>query len=165
MTDNPAPVEVDGPGRPFEDSLLDKMVGRWKITGTILGRPIQQDCDVEWVLNHQFLKVHFVAAEDEKLPGSAKETRYEALVFFGYDNMSERYVAHWLDVYGGRFSEALGYGHKEGTNSIRFIFEYDVPLHNTITWDPMNGRWRMVITQKSQQGEWKQFADETFARV
>ena len=86
-------------------------------------------------------------------------------MYFGYDNMSERYVAHWMDVYGGRFSEALGYGHKEGSDSIKFVFEYDVPLHNTITWDPMNSRWRMVIKQKNQRGEWKQFADETFSKV
>jgi len=26
----------------------------------------------------------------------------------GYDNLSERYVAHWLDFFGGRFSETLG---------------------------------------------------------
>lgn len=36
--------------------------------------------------------------------------------------MSERYVAHWLDVFGGRFSETLGFGKREG-NSIRFLFE------------------------------------------
>lgn len=141
------------------------MVGKWRITGTIVGRPIQQECDVEWVLGHQFLKIHFLAAEEEKMPGSTKETRYEALVFFGYDNMSERYVAHWMDVYGGRYSEALGYGHREGANSIKFVFEYDVPLHNTVTWDPTSGCWRMIIQQKNQRGEWKQFADETFVKV
>lgn len=33
---------------------------------------------------------------------------YEAMVFIGYDNTSERYVVHWIDVFGGRFSETLG---------------------------------------------------------
>jgi hypothetical protein len=37
--------------------------------------------------------------------------------------MSERYVAHWIDVFGGRFSETLGYGKRAG-DEIDFIFEY-----------------------------------------
>ena len=158
------PVEVDGPERIFQDPLFDKMVGVWDINGVIAGRQIRQLCDVEWVLNHQFLKLHFVGVESGQLPGSRQRANYEALVFFGYDNMSERYVAHWLDIYGGRFSEALGYGQKVSENSIRFVFEYDGPLHNTVTWDEESKRWKMVIRQKNQRGEWTQFADEVFKR-
>jgi hypothetical protein len=32
-------------------------------------------------------------------------SQYEAMVFIGYDNTSERYVAHWIDIFGGRFSK------------------------------------------------------------
>jgi hypothetical protein len=54
----------------------------------------------------------------------------------GYDNTSERYVAHWLDVYGGRFSETLGYG-RRSSDSIEFVFEYPAgPFHTTFSWKP-----------------------------
>ena len=42
------------------------------------------------------------------------------MIFIGYDNTSERYVVHWLDNFGGRFSETLGYGLRSG-NSIKFV--------------------------------------------
>ncbi len=56
--------------------------------------------------------------------------QYEALVFLGYDNASERYVAHWIDVFGGRFSETLGYGTRSG-DSIKFIFEEAVRMRRS----------------------------------
>ena len=65
--------------------------------------------------------------------------------YIGYDNMSERYVAHWLDVFGGRFSEPLGYGKRDG-NSIRFVFEYpDGHFVNTFVWKPEHGKWQFVM--------------------
>jgi hypothetical protein len=41
---------------------------------------------------------------------SAEPPAYQAAVFIGFDNTSERYVAHWIDAGGGRFSETLGFG-------------------------------------------------------
>ena len=165
MAEDPlGPVEVDGPERIFEDPLFDHMVGEWDVTGTVAGRKIRQTCDVEWVLNHQFLKIHFVGVDSGELPGGKRRAAYEALVFFGYDNMSERYVAHWLDIFGGRFSEALGYGQKVGVNSVKFVFEYDGPLDNTVSWDEKADSWKMTIRQKNQRGEWTLFADEVFER-
>jgi hypothetical protein len=86
------PPALDGPHRPLHDDLLDHVVGSSKLTGTIMGRPAHRDFDAAWVLNHQFLRMRQSGPPD-----------YEAIVFVGYDNTSERYVAHWLDVYGGRF--------------------------------------------------------------
>jgi len=33
-----------------------------------------------------------------------------------------------------------------------------------VTWDEESKRWKMVIRQKNQRGEWTQFADEVFER-
>lgn len=117
-----------------------------------------QSCDVNWVLNHQFLRIHFLDVK-KRLP------EYEAMVFLGYDNMSERYVMHWLDVFGGRFSETLGYGTKKDESTILFVFEGPMgPLHNTISWDPKSKTWKMLIRQKNAEGKWALFAEETFQR-
>jgi Protein of unknown function (DUF1579) len=106
----------------------------------------------EWVLNHQFLRLHM---KDVKVPAA-----YEAMVFIGYDNTSDRYVAHWIDVFGGGFSETLGYGQKTG-NSIKFVFEYpDGPFHNTFTWSPAAKTWTFLGEMKDDAGTWRIFAED-----
>src|SRR5258708_15779446 len=116
-------LPVDGAGVPFNDPLLDKMVGHWTLKGTLVGKPATHTVDVQWVLNHQFLGIHEIGAG------------YEATPVIGYDHMSERYVAHWIDIFGGRLSETLGYGRLHG-NEIDFVFEYpDGPLRTSFIWD------------------------------
>jgi hypothetical protein len=113
------------------------------------------------VLNHQFLNIH------EKTAAGApnSEHRYEASWFLGYDPVSERYVLHLLDVFGGRFSETLGYGTRDG-NSIRFVFEYaDGPFHTTYRWSPQDDTWQWVMEQKDKAGKWTPFADLKLIRA
>ena len=147
---------LDGPNRIFRDDLLESLVGKWQLTRTIRGKQVQNSVDAEWVLNHQFLRVHM---KDTAVP-----SQYEAMVFIGYDNASERYVAHWIDVYGGRFSETLGYGRRDG-DSIRFVFEYpDGPFHNTFTWNRETKIWTFLMETKNPSGQWVQFANDTLRR-
>ena len=77
---------LDGPGRVVHDDLLDKLAGSWKLTGTIAKQRAEHSVEAEWVLNHQFLRVH------EKAMGAPPTGRqpYEAMVFIGYDNASDR---------------------------------------------------------------------------
>lgn len=127
-------MEVDGEHCIFQDRLLEELVGKWQIHGKIAGQRIEQYCEADWVLKHQFLRVHFIdsAAGNRKSKDVSSHAEYEAMVFIGYDNMSERYVVHWIDIFGGRFSETLGYGTLQGQDSTRFVFEYPTgPLHNT----------------------------------
>ena len=88
------------------------------------------------------------------------------MVFVGYDNMNDRCVVHWLDIFGGRFSETLGSGRRKDRNSIRFRFEGGTgPLQNTFTRNPRNGAWSMVIDQKDAKGKWTTFAHESLQRA
>ena len=144
---------LDGSNRIFRDELLDKLVGNWKLTRKIRGRTVENSVRAEWVLNHQFLLVH--------MKDVANPPTYEAMVFIGYDNTSERYVVHWLDHFGGRFSETLGYGSRSG-NSIKFVFEYpDGPFYNTFTWDEKTGGWNFLLQTKNKTGQWVVFAEDT----
>lgn len=88
---------MDGPNRIFNDEMLDRLVGKWKVSGKMGRRPIDHTCDVKWVLNHQFLQVHYLDVSPT-VPENA-HSKYEALAFIGHDNMSERYVAHWIEVF------------------------------------------------------------------
>ena len=143
------PVPQDGPAHPFQDSLMAQLAGSWTMAGDMGGRPGRFALRAEWVLNHQFLRLEM---RDEATP-----SQYEAVSYVGYDNASERYVAHWIDIFGGRWSETLGYGKRVG-NSVRFVFEYpDGPFVSVYTFDPKTG-WTIDMTQKATTGEWKDFA-------
>jgi hypothetical protein len=151
----------DGPNRVFTDLLLDNMTGTWSVSGKVMGRTADHTVEPEWVLNHQFLRIH----EKDRNPAANGTVRYEAIIMVAYDNVSERYVAHWNDIYGGRFSETLGYGTCNG-NDIRFVFEYpDGPFHTTFRWLSDPHQWTWLMETKNQAGLWTEFATLTVARL
>lgn len=45
----------------LQDALLDKLQGTWVITGTIAGEETTDDLAVEWVNQHQYLRLHEVS--------------------------------------------------------------------------------------------------------
>lgn len=152
--------DLDGRNHAFTDALLDKMTGAWRLTGKIMDRNADHEVDAEWVLNHQFLRIH----EKDRSPAASGAVVYEAMIMVGYDNTSERYVAHWNDIYGGRFSETLGYGVRNG-NDIRFIFEYPSgPFHTTFRWHPESHEWTWLMETKNKSGDWTEFAKLTLTR-
>ena len=154
-----AEESLDGRAHPFQDPLLEKLVGDWHVACKFgSGRTAENTLRAEWVLNHQFVELHY---RDVATP-----PKYEAMVFIGYDNASERYVAHWIDVFGGRFSETLGYGKlDEAAHAIRFVFEYpDGPFTNTFTFDSKTKTWTSLMRQKDK-GQWSTFAEEKFTRA
>jgi hypothetical protein len=63
---------LDGPNRPFKDDLMENLVGDWKLTRQIRGQTVQNTVKVEWVLNHQFLRIH--------MRDVATPAQYEAMV-------------------------------------------------------------------------------------
>ncbi|PYX86674.1 MAG: hypothetical protein DMG68_14655 [Acidobacteria bacterium] len=156
-----APVPLDGPKRIFHDDLLEQLAGKWRLSGTIMGRNAEHDVQAEWVLNHQFLRVH----EKEIVPAKTDAVPYEAIVMIGYDNASERYVAHWMDVYGGRVSETLGYG-RRAQDAVEFVFEYpDGPFRTTFRWLPDKKQWQWLMKTKNASGIWADFGSMTLFPV
>jgi hypothetical protein len=144
---------LDGPHHIFQDALLDKMSGRWKMTGTIRSKTVEHSVEAQWILNHQFLQVH---EKDVATPPA-----YEANVMIGYDNTSERYVNHWIDAGGGRFSETLGYGTRT-VDEIEFVFEYpDGPFHTIFRWIADKKQWQWQMRTKNGAGKWVEFANLT----
>ena len=145
----------------WKDDLADRMAGTWILTGQVMGREAHHEVEAEWVLNHQFVRIH----EKTAASAPASERRYEAIWFLGYDAVSERYVLHLMDVFGTRYSETLGYGTRNG-NAIRFVFEYpDGPFHTTCRWSPETGAWQWLLEQKDKDGKWTNFADFKLTRA
>ena len=145
----------------WHDDLVDHLAGNWKLEGPVMGRPGHHGVQAEWVLNHQFLRIH----EKTSAGAPADEHRYEATWFLGYDPISKCYVLHLMDVFGARFSETLGYGIRDG-DAIRFVFEYpDGPFHTTFRWSPESATWQWLMEQKNKGGKWTQFADLKLTRA
>jgi len=61
-------------------------------------------------------------------------------------------------VLGGRFSETLGYGKRDGY-ALRFEFEYpDGPFHTTFILDSAAKSWRVEMKDRGPDGAWRDFA-------
>lgn len=143
---------LDGPQRPFQDTLFDKLAGTWFMSGTVGSQPAGYTLHASWVLAHQFLRL--------EMRDTAQVPAYEAMIFIGRDNTSERYVARWIDVFGGRWSETLAYATRSG-QAVEFVFEYpDGPFHTTFALGG-DGTWSVEMRQKTAAGRWRQFAHYT----
>lgn len=137
----------------FGDPLLDNRIGACQFTGRVLGRNADHTVEVQWVLNHQFLRIQ----EKDRNPAATGSVPYEAMILVGYDDTSERYV--------GRFSETLGYGTRFG-DDIRFVFECpDGPFHTTFRWHPDSRQWTWLMETKNKSGQGSEFANLTLARL
>lgn len=120
------------------------------------GRIVQTAVHGEWALKHQFIQLHYGSA------GAAQD--YEALVFIGFDATNKSYVCHWMDFFGGSYTE-LGHGTIDSTLlalEFRFVPK-EGELTNKFTFDPKAKSWTSLIRQR-EKGEWKTFAEEKWTK-
>jgi len=149
--------EETTPGKALNDPLLDKLVGDWNVARKFpSGRTAKNVVHAEWILQHQFIELHY---RDAATPPS-----YEAIVLIGHDKLGKRYICHWADTFGGDYS-ADGFAAEEGSNSMDFKFTFhDGELTNRYAFDPKSGSWTSTIRQV-EKGEWKLFCEDTFTRL
>lgn len=134
----------DGPKRIFRDEFIENLVGKWRLTREIRGKEVENAVEVTWVLNHQFLQLH--------MKDVANPPEYEAIVLIGYSYGDQRYIAHWCDTFGGKFS-AMGTGKRTG-DAIEFAFHYpDGPFFNTFTWNARSKTWSCLLENQSKDGK------------
>ena len=152
------PARAQSPAS-WRDDLVDHVAGTWIMTGTVMGKAAHHEVQAEWVLNHQFLRIH----EKTMATAPKDEHAYEAIWFLGYDSGKKQYVMHLMDIFGAPYSETLGYGAREG-DEIRFVFDYpDGPFHTTFRWNSAHNTWQWLMEQKDKSGKWAPFADLTLA--
>jgi hypothetical protein len=128
----------------FQDPLLDRLIGTWVLQGTIGGSPTTHDIVADWVLGHQYVRLHEVSREKD----AKGQAAYEAIVFLGRDQPSNRYACLWLDSTGGGglAAQAIGYA-KRGGDEIPFLFKgADGSLfHTTFAYDKEADSWRWTM--------------------
>jgi hypothetical protein len=140
----------------FTDPLLDRMIGGWILQGTIAGQSTTHDIVAEWVLGHQYVRMHEVSREKD----AKGQPAYEAIVFIGWDQPSGRYACLWLDSTGGGglSNQAIGYA-KRGVDEMAFLFK---PLggsvfHTTFKYSMGTDSWQWQMDGE-ESGKLQPFA-------
>ena len=138
------------------DSLLEHLVGRWEMSGTVRGEPATYDLVVTRVLGGRFVELHMT---DVHQPPA-----YEARVFIGVDSARSCYVVHWLDAFGAPYSIPHGVGTATG-DTIRFGFAYaDGPFRDMFVYAPRTGGWYFRLESGDSIGSWRLFAEYQLRR-
>ena len=128
----------------FRDELLNNFVGEWKATATVHKEKFTLNFEVKWVLNHQYLRVHFKS--NEVIPWL--KVPFESESFFGYDKMKKRYTFHELTVHGdsGPFEEGLSSAYKTD-NEFKLVkkqADSDKTIVQRFIWEPASKTWQIV---------------------
>ena len=135
--------------------ILDHMVGRWILRGTIAHRSVVHDVEAAWELAHHYVRVHEVTREKN----SAGQPEYEAMVFIGWNEDSKNYGCIWLDVAGGLSTLSIGTApSSESELAFSFRNEKDeVDLTNKFAYFRQDDAWEWWI-DNVEKGVPKEFA-------
>jgi hypothetical protein len=98
------------------EDILMRLVGRWEAPGRIMGRPITYRAEGKAVLQGAFVRIDL---RDLSVPA-----RYEAIILIGKAKGDEKYIAHWLDVFGADASAVVGVGEYDD-EELTLRFEQD----------------------------------------
>jgi hypothetical protein len=139
----------------INDPLLDHLAGTWVLQGMVADEETTHDIVGEWVLNHQYFRIHEVSREIQPngQPG------YEADFFIARDQGTNQYNCVWLDNTGGISPESFANAKRRG-DEISFAFQAkDGVSVLTMAYNARSDSWHWRL-DSVEHG-----ALETFARV
>lgn len=144
----------------LNDEFLDKLVGRWKLTGLMGTQKLSHTVEAKWVFAHQFLKIDTNESDPE-----TKKNPYEATYYIGWNNKKHHYVMNLIDTFGGQYSEIPGIGKKQ-SDKLVFEFSYEGGVfENSFEYSAEEDEWKMVLRFKNDQNEWQEFAVKNLKRM
>jgi hypothetical protein len=148
---------------PIKDPLLERLAGTWVLRGTLAGQQTTHDIVAEWVLGHQYLRLH----ELSRAKDAAGQPGYEAIVLIGWDAAAGEYQCLWLDSTGGGglTPQAIARAKRDG-DKIPFLFrEKDgaVSFNNTFAYDRGADSWAWIM-DNVQKGKPVPFGRVTLTR-
>jgi hypothetical protein len=144
------------PIAPVAGLLLDQLVGKWVLTGTIAEKMTTHDVDAEWILNREYLRLHEVSRERD----AKGQPEYEAIVLFSWDQKAGEYACLWLDSTGGGGLSGQGIARgKPNGDTIPFIFPTagGTKFYNTFIFDRSAGTWKWIMDGE-ENGQLQPFA-------
>jgi len=140
--------------------FLDKLRGKWNLTGEMGKIELHQEVSARWVLGHQYISLYCKSIADDENPTAD----YEALYHIGYNPDEDLFIFHLLDTTGVPIVCNVGLGRRDG-NHIPFVFEYqDGNFINDLTWHPAERRW--TFRQEYQEnGKLRLFAEKVMQKA
>lgn len=143
-----------------ERNLLDRLVGRWRLTGHMGNVALSQNVTADWMLGGTFVVMYCRSTAPEDNPTAG----YEAVYHLGFNRETHQFVMHLLDTTEVPTACVVGLGRRDG-HRIPFLFQYgDTPFTNTFSWDAEQDRWTFLQTYE-EDGEAKVFATKEMVRV
>jgi len=145
------------------EELLDKMTGRWVLTGTIGKRPTTHDLDIDWVLNRQYIRIHEVSRDRD----ARGDIGYEAWIYIVWDPKLSEYAVMWLDNTAASDFSSDGIGHaKPDGDQIPFIFKFadGSGIRTTFAYDRATDTWVWTILNLDKSGIISPFAHVALER-
>ncbi len=126
----------------FHDDLLNNLVGKWDVAAIAHDEKFVLSLEAEWVLNHQYLHIHYKS--HEVVPWL--KVRFEAELFFGYNQSAKHYTVHEMTVHGddGPY-EGFCYAYQTG-NEFKLMKKHAGSNNATVsrfTWEPSSKSWQM----------------------
>src|ERR1043166_2775352 len=129
------------PGR--TEDLLDHMVGKWTLRGTIARKATVHQVDAGWVLNKGYVRLHEVSEEKD----AEGRPAYEAIVFISWNPKTREYRLLWLDTTEntGLRAEGIGRAQPNGNDIPFLLVEPDSKFHTTMSYDPKSDSWKWLM--------------------
>ena len=131
--------------------LLERLVGRWVLEGTIAGKTTTHDVVASWVLNGQYIQLHEISRERDAQGRPA----YEALVYLTWEPSRGEYSCLWLDSTSnvGLSNGVVGRAKPSG-DELRLLFKFadGSTFHTTFAYDRKadTWQWKMDGEEKGQ---------------
>ena len=145
-----------------QDSLLERMTGKWVLQGMIEGKETTHDVVTEWVLDHQYLQINEVSRDKN---GNGKP-EYEAIVYISHNPALNSYNCLWLDTTGngGLNGQAIGHAEANG-NKLEFLFKgSDASIfHTTFEYNKSTDSWQWIMNAE-MNGKLLPFANLKLSR-
>jgi hypothetical protein len=144
------------------EPLLDLLVGKWVLRGTIDGKETTHDFDAEWVLNREYVRIHEVSRD----LGSNGAPSYEAIVFIRWNPKSSEYACLFLDSTGAADFPRMPIGRaKPSGQAIPFLFKLAGGhiFHSTLICKDATGTWQWVMDEE-EGGRLQPFARVTLTK-
>ena len=148
--------------QPLQDPLLDHMVGKWVLQGTIGGKTTTHDIVAEWVLGHQYMRIQEVSREKD----ARNQPAYEATILIGWEPKSSQYTCLWLDNTAAWdfTSQAIGRAKRSGEAiTFRFASNDGSSVNTTFSYNKNADIWQWSIDNETE-GKARAFARVSLTR-
>lgn len=156
-------ASAQGPATSAPPALMDRMTGRWVMTGTIGKAQVTHDVDVDWVLERQYIRIHELSRD----PGASGGIGYEAWIYLVWDARKHEYAVMWLDNTAATNFAPEGVGHATPDGDRIPIVWKDADgggIHTTLAFDRAKDAWSWAIDNVSPAGASSPFARVTLTR-